>query len=120
MNFSMKFKDPEEKAKFIMDFVDDLWRGTSSKATMTMSVQTTHWKRTLTMDAWSLDKDYSLVRITSPKKEAGTTTLKYENDIFNYLPKTDRTINRLDKIGIFLAVHIFKLIESTGRNNTSA
>lgn len=84
--------DPEKRATAIMDYIDDLWRGESSKATMTMHVKTERWERTLTMVGWSLGKDYSLVRILSPEKEAGTSTLKYEKDIYNYLPKTDRTI----------------------------
>jgi len=84
--------DPEARAKWIMDSIDDLWRGSSSRAKLIMMVKTEHWDRTLTMEAWSLEKDYSLIKILSPKKEAGTTTLKYENSIYNYLPKTDRTI----------------------------
>jgi Outer membrane lipoprotein-sorting protein len=84
--------DPEQRAKAIMEYMDDLWRGVSSRARMTMKVKTEHWSRTMTMDAWSLEKDYSLVRILSPKKEAGTSTLKFEKTIYNYLPKTDRTI----------------------------
>ncbi|HPQ39274.1 MAG TPA: outer membrane lipoprotein-sorting protein [bacterium] len=85
-------EDPSERATVIMNHIDDMWRGDSSKATMTMHVKTERWERTLTMTAWSLGKDYSLVKILSPEKEAGTATLKYENDIYNYLPKTDRTI----------------------------
>lgn len=84
--------DPEKRAQAVMDHVDDLWRGISSKARMTMEVRTAHWTRMLTMDAWSLGEDYSLVRIISPRKEEGTATLKYEKDLYNYLPKTDRTI----------------------------
>ena len=44
------------------------------------------------MEAWSRGKDYSLVRILSPKKERGTATLKAKNDLFTYLNKTGRTI----------------------------
>ena len=85
-------EDPGKKAQRIMEYVDDLWRGESSRAHVTMQVKTEHWTRTLEMEAWSLGKDYSLVRILAPKKEAGTSTLKFENSIYNYLPKTDRTI----------------------------
>lgn len=84
--------DPAARAREIMDYIDDLWRGVSSRATMNMHVKTERWERTITMTGWSLEKDYSLVRILSPKKEAGTATLKFKNDIYNYLPKTDRTI----------------------------
>lgn len=84
--------EPAVNAKDIMDALDDLWRGTSSLATMTMTIKTDRWERSITMTAWSLEQDYSLVRILSPKKEADTATLKYKADIYNYLPKTDRTI----------------------------
>ena len=33
-----------------------------------------------------------LARILYPRKEAGTATLRTENNIWNYLPKVDRTI----------------------------
>ncbi len=57
-----------------------------------MEVITEHWSRSVTMELWSLGTDYSLVRVTAPAKEAGTATLKAEQDIWNYLPKVDRTI----------------------------
>jgi outer membrane lipoprotein-sorting protein len=44
------------------------------------------------MEGWSKGKDKTLVRILSPLKEKDTATLKSGNDIYSYLPKTDRTI----------------------------
>jgi len=46
----------------------------------------------MTMEIWSLGNDFSLVRIQAPAREAGTATLKADQDIYNYLPKVDRTI----------------------------
>ena len=71
---------------------DDLWRGTSSKGKITMNVKTANWKRSLTMNVYSEGKDYSLVKLLQPLKEQGTATLKIHEEIYNYLPKTDRTI----------------------------
>ncbi len=85
-------EDPVLRGTMLMNYVDDLWRGESSRAEIRMQVKTEHWERTMEMKAWSLGKEYSLVRITSPKKEEGTATLKYRDEIYNYLPKTDRTI----------------------------
>ena len=76
----------------IIDRVDRILRGDSSRGTATMEVITEHWSRSVTMELWSLGTDYSLVRVTAPAKEAGTATLKAEQDIWNYLPKVDRTI----------------------------
>ena len=80
------------RARKILDEVDDIYRGKSSQAVFTMEIQTKHWKRSLKMEGWSLGKDYSLMHILEPKKERGTATLKAENNIFNYMSKTDRTI----------------------------
>ena len=81
-----------ERAKKILREVDDLWRGKSSRVSFSMKVKTANYSRNLTMDGWSKGKEKTLVRIIAPLKEKGTTTLKYGNTIFTYLPKTDRTI----------------------------
>jgi hypothetical protein len=82
----------QESARDIMERVDRLLRGDSSHGVATMEVVTEHWERRITLELWSLGTDYSLVRIQSPAKEAGTATLMAEHDIWNYLPKVDRTI----------------------------
>lgn len=79
-------------AKEILDKVDDLYRSSSSRGTMTMSIVTSHWKRTLVLEFWSKGKDRSLVRILAPKKEKGTATLRSGGEIWNYLPKVKRVI----------------------------
>jgi len=79
-------------AKGILDRVDDLFRGKSSKGIMTMKIVTAHWTRTLKVEWWSEGKDKSLMRILRPKKEEGTATLRVGNDIWNYLPKVNRVI----------------------------
>ena len=81
-------QDPRE----IIDRVDRLMRGESSHGKSTMEVVTEHWTRSLSMEIWSLGTEHSLIRVTAPAKEAGTATLKADKDIWNYLPKVDRTI----------------------------
>jgi outer membrane lipoprotein-sorting protein len=83
---------PALSAREILDIVDDLFRGESSHAKVTMSVTTAHWDRALTLEMWSKGKDKSLIRILSPKKEKGMTTLRSDNEIWNYLPKVKRVI----------------------------
>ncbi|MFH1602853.1 MAG: outer membrane lipoprotein-sorting protein [Pseudomonadota bacterium] len=78
--------------KRAMTKLDDAYRGNKSRGEMTMTVQTKHWKRQMSIDSWSLGKDYSLMRILKPLKEKGTATLKAKNDLYIYLNKTERTI----------------------------
>ena len=76
----------------IIDEVDRLMRGESSTGRMRMEIDTENWSRTLEMRVWSLGTEYSLIRVDSPAREAGTATLKVENEVWNYLPRADRTI----------------------------
>ena len=57
-----------------------------------MDITTEHWSRSLEMEVWSLGTEHSLVRLLSPAREAGTATLKAGDEVWNYLPRVDRTI----------------------------
>jgi outer membrane lipoprotein-sorting protein len=83
---------PAVDATAIVDRVDRLLRGDSSEGELTMAVVTRRWTRTLTMTVWSEGTDKALIKVTAPPKEAGTATLKAGSEIWNYLPKIDRTI----------------------------
>ena len=71
---------------------DDAGRGASSQSTMTMTVKTDRFERALTMSVATHGAEKTLVRILAPAKEKGTATLKVDQNIWNYLPKVDRTI----------------------------
>ena len=81
-----------QRAKEILRRLDDMWRGKSSHSILTMQVKTEHYTRNLKLQGWSKGKEKSLIRILSPLKEKGTATLKSGNNIYSYLPRTDRTI----------------------------
>ena len=76
----------------LLDATDDVNRGESSQSTVEMQVKTKRYERTMKMKAWSRGEEDSLIRILSPAKDAGTTTLKVGDDMWNYIPKIDRTM----------------------------
>lgn len=78
----------------IIRHIDELWRGETSKANMSMTVNTSRYQRSMTMDAWSMGQEYSLIIIKKPVKDKDIATLKVEQNIWNYLPK----INRVTKV----------------------
>ena len=82
----------EERAREIIDEMEQLYRGDSSDATMTMQVQTPNYNRTLTMTAQSFGKDYGFFRIQAPKKDRGIATLKRDEEMWNYFPKINKVI----------------------------
>ena len=79
-------------ARQLLDNVDDTYRGASSRGRMTMNVKTRRYERSMTMDVWSRGEDEFLARIVAPAQESGTSTLRVEDNIWNYLPRVDRTV----------------------------
>lgn len=82
----------EPTVEELLDATDDVARGTSSHAMLQMAVKTANYERSMSMEAWSQGEDRSLVILREPAKDAGVATLKVDDNIWNYLPKVDRTM----------------------------
>jgi outer membrane lipoprotein-sorting protein len=76
----------------IIDQIDKLYRSKSSYSEFEMDIVTPHWERTLSMVGWSEGMKKTFIRIESPAKEKGMTTLRIGNEMWNYLPKTNKVI----------------------------
>ncbi len=84
---------PEEKtSQEILDKIDKMWRGESSVGTYQMKIKTSNWERNLRIKSWTKGLDYTLITIEYPKKEKGVSTLKVQNNLWNFLPKINRVI----------------------------
>ncbi|HUU46450.1 MAG TPA: outer membrane lipoprotein-sorting protein [Acidobacteriota bacterium] len=81
-----------DSADQIVRKIDQLYRSQSSYARMEMEIITPRWQRTLTMDIWTADMDKTFIRITSPKKERGVASLRIGNEMWNFLPKTNKVL----------------------------
>jgi len=81
-----------QSAEEIIQQMEDVMRGESSYAEMTMTIDRPRYTREISMKAWALGEDYSMILITSPARDEGTTYLKRQNEIWNYVPNIDRTI----------------------------
>lgn len=79
-------------AREILDKIDDLHRANSSHGKMRMDIKKENWERSITMEYWSKGKDKSMFRILEPAREKGIGTLRNDKEIWNYLPRTNRTI----------------------------
>lgn len=89
----LTYADPEsDRVSALLAEIDDMWRGESSHTITTMQIKTEHYTRSMRMEGWSKGKEKTLFRVIEPLREKGTATLKSGNQIYTYLPKTDRTI----------------------------
>lgn len=76
----------------IVQRMQDLYRGESSRAEMSMTVETPDYQRTMTMSSVSRGEEHMLIRILSPRKDRGITTLKREQEMWNFFPKINKVI----------------------------
>ena len=89
---ALPFSAPAQDATEIVKKADEKMRGESSKAEMTMKIVRPTWERSVSMKAWSMGEDYSLILITAPARDEGSAYLKRKNEIWNWLPDINRTI----------------------------
>ncbi len=80
------------KVEDVVRRLDDLYRTSASTGHLELIAKTETQTRHLKMRVWSKGKDKSLIIIDEPAREAGTETLKVDNNLWNYLPKISRTI----------------------------
>ncbi|MDP2497134.1 MAG: outer membrane lipoprotein-sorting protein [Candidatus Palauibacterales bacterium] len=76
----------------VLDYLDDLYRSSSSHAVMEMTVIRERGTRELRLESWSRGEEDALIVIREPAREAGTATLRTEDGLWNYAPRADRLI----------------------------
>jgi outer membrane lipoprotein-sorting protein len=81
-----------QTAKEIIQRSNDLMRGTSSYAEISMTIVKPEWSRTVAMKIWSVEPDYAMVYVTEPARDRGSVTLKRKNEVWNWLPSVQRVI----------------------------
>ena len=80
------------KVETAVDYFEDLYRSESSISEAELKIVRPRRRRTLTMKVWTKGDEKALVVIQSPPREEGTATLKVGDNLWNYLPKINRTI----------------------------
>ncbi len=83
---------PTPKVEDIIRHIDQLYRSKTSHADMEMQIVTPHYERTLKMLVWTKGMDKTFIRITAPKKDKDVATLRIGNQMWNYLPKINKTM----------------------------
>ena len=79
-------------AKDVVDKSYNLFLGKSSFSVMKMTIVRPSWERSMEMQNWSLGTTYYLTIITAPARDKGQVFLKYDKDMWNFVPAINRTI----------------------------
>ena len=82
----------DEQAQETVNHISQLLVGKSCIAIVKMEISNADGVRDLSMKIWSQGGEKVLMRITDPQQEAGTAILKVGDQVWYYLPKTNRTV----------------------------
>lgn len=66
--------------------------GKSFQATSSMIVKRDSEERTMKIKLWWKGRKYAFIKILEPKKDAGTSHLRIESNLWQYLPKVNRVV----------------------------
>ncbi len=76
----------------IIQKVEDNLNGKTAYMKITMIIKTSRYERKMQMQSWSEGNDKSFIKITYPKKDRGITFLKIDKQMWQYVPKIEKTI----------------------------
>lgn len=80
------------EADEIIKKLDNNFRGESIYMQISMNIKSLRHERTIKMQTWAKGKDKSFVKIIYPPRDKGITFLSLDNEMWNYIPKIERTI----------------------------
>jgi len=89
---SLQSLGQEISATEVIKKADEVGRGKTSHAEMTMTIVRSGWSRSISIQIWSKGNEYSLIYLTAPAKEKGQVFLKRENEMWNWIPSIERII----------------------------
>ncbi|PKN27409.1 MAG: outer membrane lipoprotein-sorting protein [Deltaproteobacteria bacterium HGW-Deltaproteobacteria-22] len=76
----------------LVDKADRIMFAKTTAGKMTMTVRKPDQTSTMSMTFWSSGRDNMLVRITEPSRLKGMSTLKVSDNVWYYMPRTDRIV----------------------------
>lgn len=88
----LSFGTRAQNATEIVSRAHEKTNGNSNYTEMTMKIVRPTYERTISMKAWALGTDFSMVYITAPAKEKGQVHMKREKEMWNWQPAINRMI----------------------------
>lgn len=82
----------ETDATSVVDKAEVALWGRTFNADFDMTITTSRWTRTLSLQVWMDRPGKSFLRVVAPAKDAGITSLRIEQEMWNYIPAIERTI----------------------------
>ena len=81
-----------QNAKDIVKAADEKMRGNTFQGDLTIKIIRPDWQRDMGVKVWLKGKNYSMILITSPAKDEGSSFLKRKKEVWNWVPSVEKVI----------------------------
>jgi outer membrane lipoprotein-sorting protein len=81
-----------QTATEIIQRMEKNMRGETLLVEMEMDIVRPRFTRTIGIKSWAMGEDFSMILITAPTRDRGTSYLKRQREIWNWVPSIERTI----------------------------
>jgi len=81
-----------QSAVEVITEMDNKLKGKSVRSENSITIVRPTYTREMTMISWSKGRDYSLTLMTAPKRDAGSTFLNRDKEVWSYSPSIERII----------------------------
>ena len=82
----------QDNARDIIEKADNKRLGKTSSSTMTLKIIRPKWTREIDLKLWTKGNDLMMILITGPARDQGTAFLKRGDEIYNWVPRIERSI----------------------------
>jgi outer membrane lipoprotein-sorting protein len=81
-----------QDATEIVRRADKKMRGETNISEMTMRIERPDWSREVSLKSWMKGNKLGLILITAPARDKGTTFLKRNTEIWNWIPSVEKVV----------------------------
>lgn len=89
---SLPFGLKGQDATRIVERMDERMRGETSISEISIKIVRPDWERTMKVKSWTKGEEYGMVLVKAPPREEGTAFLKRGDEVWNWVPRVERTI----------------------------
>lgn len=82
----------KDDASEIIKKADEKRLGKTSFSEMNLKILRPKWSRDIGLKVWTKENDFIMILVTSPARDKGTAFLKRKNEIYNWIPRIERSI----------------------------
>ncbi|MGB0849654.1 MAG: outer membrane lipoprotein-sorting protein [Bacteroidia bacterium] len=91
-SIAISMKNAPISANQILKKAEDKLTSSTIVSEMDITITRPKWSKTMSLKTWGKGSDYAMAYVMAPDKDKGVVYLKSKSEVYNYLPKINKTV----------------------------